>query len=33
MVFFGETANPGRICCLVLILIGVVGLKLFSGPG
>ena len=33
IVFYGESANPGRVGCLVLILIGVVGLKLFSGPG
>lgn len=31
MTFFGESLNFGRVCCLVLILIGVVGLKLFSG--
>jgi quaternary ammonium compound-resistance protein SugE len=30
MIFFGESANAGRLCCLALILIGVVGLKLFS---
>lgn len=28
---FGESPNAGRVCCLVLILIGVIGLKLFSG--
>jgi len=33
MVFYGESANAERVCCLVLILVGVVGLKLFSGPG
>jgi quaternary ammonium compound-resistance protein SugE len=32
MAFFGESTNPARLFCLVLILIGVVGLKLFSGP-
>jgi quaternary ammonium compound-resistance protein SugE len=32
MAFFGESANAGRVCCLLLILIGVIGLKLFSGP-
>ena len=32
MAFFGESANFGRVCCLLLILIGVIGLKLFSGP-
>ena len=31
MAFFGESANAGRVCCLLLILIGVIGLKLFSG--
>ena len=31
MAFFGESPNAGRVCCLVLILIGVIGLKLFSG--
>jgi quaternary ammonium compound-resistance protein SugE len=30
MVFFGESPNAGRVCSLVLILIGVIGLKLFS---
>ena len=30
MAFFGESPNAGRVCCLVLILIGVIGLKLFS---
>jgi quaternary ammonium compound-resistance protein SugE len=25
MVFYGETANPGRVCCAVLILIGCLG--------
>ena len=32
IAFFGESANAGRVCCLLLILIGVIGLKLFSGP-
>src|SRR5215831_17584901 len=27
-----ESPNAGRVCCLLLILIGVIGLKLFSGP-
>lgn len=30
MIFFGESVNVGRLLCLVLILVGVVGLKLFS---
>jgi quaternary ammonium compound-resistance protein SugE len=25
MAFFGESANAGRVCCLLLILIGVMG--------
>jgi quaternary ammonium compound-resistance protein SugE len=34
MVFFGESTNLGRICSLVLILLGLIGLKFFSGaPG
>jgi quaternary ammonium compound-resistance protein SugE len=32
MIFFGESTNAGRVCCLFLILIGVIGLKLFSAP-
>jgi quaternary ammonium compound-resistance protein SugE len=28
MAFFGESPNAGRVCSLVLILIGVIGLKL-----
>ncbi|MBV9687403.1 MAG: multidrug efflux SMR transporter [Alphaproteobacteria bacterium] len=31
MAFFGESPNAGRVCSLVLIRIGVIGLKLFSG--
>jgi quaternary ammonium compound-resistance protein SugE len=31
MAFFGESANLGRVCSLVLIVIGLIGLKLFSG--
>ena len=27
-----ESLNAGRVCCLLLILIRVIGLKLFSGP-
>jgi quaternary ammonium compound-resistance protein SugE len=34
MVFFGESTNLGRICSLVLILLGLIGLKFFSdAPG
>jgi quaternary ammonium compound-resistance protein SugE len=32
MAFFGESANVGRVCSLVLVLAGLIGLKLFSGP-
>lgn len=31
MAFFGESTNLGRISSLVLIILGVVGLRLFSG--
>jgi len=31
MAFLGESANLGRVCSLVLIVIGLIGLKLFSG--
>ncbi|MFC3609477.1 DMT family transporter [Stutzerimonas tarimensis] len=30
ILFFGESANAARITCLMLIVAGVVGLKLFS---
>ncbi|MNN76323.1 Quaternary ammonium compound-resistance protein SugE [compost metagenome] len=30
IAFLGEAANVGRIACLLLIVAGVVGLKLFS---
>jgi quaternary ammonium compound-resistance protein SugE len=30
MVFFGESTNIGRVCSLVVILLGLIGLKLFS---
>ncbi|MNV94504.1 Quaternary ammonium compound-resistance protein SugE [compost metagenome] len=30
ITFLGEAANTGRIACLLLIVAGVVGLKLFS---
>jgi hypothetical protein len=30
MAFFGESANLGRVSSLVLIVIGLIGLKLFS---
>ena len=32
MAVFGESTNAGRICSLVLLLAGLIGLKLFSGP-
>lgn len=31
MLFFRESANPGRIFSVVLIVAGVVGLRLFAG--
>jgi hypothetical protein len=31
MAFFGESTNPGRVCSLVLIIVGLIGLKVFSG--
>jgi quaternary ammonium compound-resistance protein SugE len=31
MLFFNESMNFGRICSLVLIMVGLVGLKIFSG--
>jgi quaternary ammonium compound-resistance protein SugE len=33
MALFRESTNPGRIASLVLIVLGVVGLRLFSGAG
>ena len=33
MLFFGESREVARIVCLVLIVAGIVGLKLFSGKG
>jgi quaternary ammonium compound-resistance protein SugE len=33
MVWFRESTNIGRICSLVLIIAGVVGLRLFSAAG
>jgi quaternary ammonium compound-resistance protein SugE len=34
MVFFGESTNLGRICSLMLIVLGLIGLKFFSdAPG
>src|SRR5262252_8104774 len=30
MVFFGESTNVGRLCSLVVILLGLIGLRLFS---
>lgn len=31
MVFFGESTNTGRVCSLLVILLGLIGLKFFSG--
>ena len=31
MVFFGESTDIGRICSLALILLGLIGLRTFSG--
>jgi quaternary ammonium compound-resistance protein SugE len=31
MIFFGESTNTGRVCSLVVILVGLIGLKFFSG--
>jgi len=33
MVLFAESANAARLACIALIVAGIVGLKLFSGPG
>jgi quaternary ammonium compound-resistance protein SugE len=30
IVFFGESTNTGRVCSLVVILVGLIGLKFFS---
>jgi multidrug transporter EmrE-like cation transporter len=30
MAWFGESSNPGRVCSLLLIIIGLIGLGLFS---
>ena len=30
VTFFGESANLGRLCSFVLVIMGVVGLKFFS---
>src|SRR5262245_17970233 len=31
IAFIGESVNAGRVCSLVLILVGLIGLKLLSG--
>lgn len=31
VLFFNESMNFGRICSLILIMVGLVGLKIFSG--
>ncbi len=33
MIFFDESREVARILCLVMIVAGIVGLKLFSGKG
>jgi quaternary ammonium compound-resistance protein SugE len=33
VVWFGESSNPGRVCSLLLIVIGLIGLGLFSEAG
>jgi quaternary ammonium compound-resistance protein SugE len=33
MVLFGESREVGRLVCIVIIVAGTVGLKLFSGKG
>ncbi len=33
IALFGESASPGRVASLVLIGLGVVGLRLFAGTG
>jgi quaternary ammonium compound-resistance protein SugE len=30
MLFFGESTNIGRVCSLLIIFLGLIGLKLFS---
>ena len=30
MALFGESTNPGRICSLMLIIVGLIGLRVFS---
>jgi len=31
MAFFGESTNIGRVCSLALIVLGLIGLRFFSG--
>jgi len=31
LAFFRESTNLGRVCSLILIVIGIIGLRLFSG--
>ncbi|HEY3908926.1 MAG TPA: multidrug efflux SMR transporter [Stellaceae bacterium] len=33
MTVFRESANFGRVCSLILIILGLIGLRLFSGAG
>ncbi|MHB0773369.1 DMT family transporter [Bradyrhizobium sp. 1.29L] len=30
IAFFGESANPARLCSVMLVVVGLVGVKLFS---
>lgn len=32
VILFGESKSPARVACILLIIAGVVGLKLFSEP-
>jgi len=32
IAFFGESITLGRVCSFLLIIAGLIGLKLFSGP-
>jgi len=33
MILFGESKEPARIACILLIVVGIVGLKILSTPG
>jgi quaternary ammonium compound-resistance protein SugE len=32
MILFNEDKSPARLTCLALVIVGIVGLKYFSGP-